>query len=53
MVRECLREVLKAEASREAKRSQCFKSDIPCVFAGTMNEERQCADVVIKDEGGE
>ena len=29
--RECLREVLKTEASSETKRSQCFETDI-CVF---------------------
>ena len=50
--RECLKEVLKTEASREAKRSQCFETDILCVFAGTMNEKRKFANVVIKNEGG-
>ena len=50
--RECLREVLKTEASSETKRSQCFKSDILCVLVGTKNEERQFANVVLKNEGG-
>ena len=30
--RECLREILKAEASREAKRFQCFETNILCVY---------------------
>ena len=50
--RECLREVLKTEASSETKRSQCFETDILCVFSGTMNEEKKFANVVIKNEGG-
>ena len=49
--RECLREVLKTEASSETKRSQCFETDILCVLVGTKNEERQFANLVIKDEG--
>ena len=49
--RECLREVLKTESSSGTKRSQCFKSDILCVLAGKKNEERQFANVVIKEEG--
>ena len=48
---ECLQEVLKTEASNETKRSQCFETDILCVLVGTKNEERQFANVVIKDEG--
>ena len=46
-VRECLREVLKAEASREAKRYQCFETNILCVSTGTKNEEGQSANIVI------
>ena len=42
---------MKTEASSETKRSQCFETDILCVLAGTKNEERQFATVVIKDEG--
>ena len=49
--RECLREVLNTEASRETKRYQCFESDMLCVFIGTNTEERQFCNVVIKDEG--
>ena len=48
--RECLREVLKDEASREAKRSQCFQTNILCVSTGTKNEG-QSANIVIEDEG--
>ena len=50
-VRECLRKVLKTEASSDTNRSQCFKSDILCLLARTKNEERQFANIVIKDEG--
>ena len=46
-----MREVLKAEASREAKRSQCLETNILCVSIGTNNEEGQFSNVVIKDEG--
>ena len=49
--RECLREFLNIKASIENKRSQCCKSDILCVLAGTKNEERQFSNIVIKDEG--
>ena len=49
--RECTREVLKNEASSETKRSQCFETDILCMPTGTMNEEGQFANIVIKDEG--
>ena len=42
---------MKTEASREAKGSQCFESNMLCVFVGTKAEERQFANVVIKDEG--
>jgi len=45
---ECLGSDLKAEASSEAKRSQCFKSDILCMFAGIIKEEGQFADIVIQ-----
>ena len=45
-------EDLKTETSSEAKRSQCFKYDILCVFAGTMNEKNNFVNVVIKNEGG-
>ena len=44
-------EDLKIEASSEAKRSQCFETDILCMFAGTMNELRQSAKIVTKNEG--
>ena len=30
--RECLREVLKTEVSSETKRSQCFETDILCMY---------------------
>ena len=49
--RECLREVLKTEASIEAKGSQFFEYDMLCVFVGTNIEEIQFDNVVIKDEG--
>ena len=49
--RECLREVLKAEASREAKRSQCLETNILCVSTGTKNEEGHSANIFIEDEG--
>ena len=45
--RECLREVLKVEASREAKRSQCLETNILCVSTGTKNEG-QSANIVIE-----
>ena len=44
-------EDLKFEASSEAKRSQCFETDILCMFAGTMNELRQFAKIVTNNEG--
>ena len=44
-------EDLKIEASSEAKRSQCFEIDILCIFASTMNELRQFAKIVTKNEG--
>ena len=44
-------EDLKIEASSEAKRSQCFEIDILCMFAITMNELRQFANIVTKNEG--
>ena len=49
--RECLREVLKTEASREAKRSQCFETNILCVSTSTKNEEGKSANIFIEDEG--
>ena len=49
--RERLNEVLKIEASREAKRSQCLETNILCVSIGTNNEEGQYANIVIEDEG--
>ena len=49
--RECLMEVLKTEASSETKRSQCFETDILCVLTSTKNEEKQFANIVIKNEG--
>ena len=42
---------MKNGGSREAKRSQCFETDILCVFVGTMNEKRQFVNIFIKDEG--
>ena len=48
---ECLGEYLKSESSSESKRSQCFKTDILCMFAGEIGKERQFVDVVIKEEG--
>ena len=48
--RECMREVLKAKASSEIKRSQCFETDILCMSTGTMNEEGQFADIIIQKE---
>ena len=42
---------MKIEASSEAKRSQYFETDILCMFAGTMNELRQSAKIVTKNEG--
>ena len=42
---------MKIEASSEAKRSQCFETDIFCMFVGTMNELRQSAKIVTKNEG--
>ena len=50
-MRECLREVLKVEASREAKRSQCLETDILYVSTGTKNEEGKYPSIVIEDEG--
>jgi hypothetical protein len=47
---EYLGEDLKTETSSEAKRSQCFKSDILCMSAGTMNEGGQFVDVVMQKE---
>jgi hypothetical protein len=47
---EYLGEDLKTETSSEAKRSQCFKSDILCMSAGTMNEGGQFVDVFIQKE---
>ena len=44
-------EDLKIEASSEAKRSQCFETNILCMFAGTMNELRQSAKIVTKNKG--
>ena len=44
-------EELKIEASSEAKRSQYFKSDILCMFAGETNEEVQFANIFTKHEG--
>ena len=49
--RECLRKVLKTKSSSETKRSQCFETNILCMSIGTKNEERQFANIVIKDEG--
>ena len=46
-----LGEVLKTEASRESKRSQCLETNILCVSIGTNNEEGQYANIVIEDEG--
>ena len=48
--RECLREVLKTEVSSETKRSQCFETDILCMYTGKMNEEGQFADIIIQNE---
>jgi len=48
--REYLGEELKTEASSEAKRSQYFKTDVLCMFAGETGEG-QFADIVIKEEG--
>lgn len=45
--REYLKEDLKTGASREAKRSQCFLTDVVCMFAG---EERQFSNIVMKEE---
>ena len=42
---------MKTEASSETKRSQCFETDILCMSIGTKIEERQFANIVIKDEG--
>ena len=50
--RECLREVLKTEASSETKRSQCFETVILYMSTGTMNKKMQFSNVVIKNEGG-
>ena len=48
---ECLGEYLKTKVSSEAKISQCFKTDILCMFAGETGKEGQFVDVVIKEEG--
>ena len=49
--RGCLGEVLNIESSREANRSQCFETDILCLFASINNEERKFSNIVIKDKG--
>ena len=49
--RESLREVLKVEASGEAKRSHCFETNILCVSTGTKNEEGKYSNIFIEDEG--
>ena len=49
--RECLREVLKAESSREAKRYQCLETNILCVSTCTKNDEGKYANIAIEDKG--
>jgi len=48
--REYLEEDLKTGASRETKRSQCFLTDVVCMFAGEAGEERQFSNIVMKEE---